>query len=109
LTSKERIMSAHGSTSATLEDLQEALERRIAQRTFGRVQHLEVHVAPGRVTVRGYASCYYDKQLAIQAVLEVLGGDQFPEVALEIEVGPGQAAVASRRNYQVARAPDRAG
>jgi hypothetical protein len=99
-------MSPLDPTGAALETLQGDLERRIQQRTFGRIHRLEVGVVPGRVSVRGYATSYYVKQLAIQAVLEGLGCDEFPEVLLEIEVGPAQPARNGPRDYQLARITD---
>jgi hypothetical protein len=101
-------MPAQGPTATLLDDLQGTLERRINQRTFGRIHQLQVDVTPGRVAVRGYASSYYVKQLAIHAVLEALGGDRFPKVALEIEVASGRPAPGSPRDYQIAGTSDAA-
>src|SRR5919201_754675 len=72
-------------------DLEEAIERQILQRTWGRVRRLQVEAKGGRVVVHGCAPSYYVKQLAIHAVQEL--GDT-PPVELDIEVRgtPARAA-----------------
>jgi hypothetical protein len=65
--------------------LEEAIERHIRQRTWGRVHQLHVEVRDGRAHVRGCAPSYYVKQLAIQAVQEL---DDNLEFDAEIDVGP---------------------
>jgi hypothetical protein len=69
--------------------LQQHIERQIAQRTWGRVHQLRVVVADGRVSVHGYTARYYDKQLAIQAVLETVSSYS-ASVNVAIEVGPSE-------------------
>jgi hypothetical protein len=73
----------------TPDALQQTIERQIAERTWGRVHRLQVEVTEGRVSVRGYTSRYYDKQLAIQAVLEILSPNR-ATVDMAIEVGPSE-------------------
>jgi hypothetical protein len=51
------------------EAAERAIRDEIVRRTGGRVRMLEVQVNGGRVAIRGLTSCYYLKQLAIQAVL----------------------------------------
>jgi hypothetical protein len=51
---------------------------------------LEVGVKDEDVVIRGLAPCYYLKQLAIQAVLDVIGPDVESRVKVEIEV-PGSS------------------
>jgi hypothetical protein len=65
--------------------LEQRLEREIALRTFGRVHGLRVDVGEDRVTVHGFTSSYYAKQLAIQAVMNLFEGTDSPP-AIEIEV-----------------------
>jgi hypothetical protein len=74
-------------------DLQEALERQIAQRTWGRLHRLTVELKGERLLVRGYAPTYYVKQLALLAVQEVC---ETTPVDVEIAVGPGDARLANR-------------
>jgi hypothetical protein len=71
-------------------DLEQALERHIAQRTWGRIQRLGVELAEDRVIVHGCTATYYAKQLALVAVREVL--DAMP-VQLDIQVGPRGRAI----------------
>jgi hypothetical protein len=52
--------------------VEEVVERHITERTSQRIRELRVEVTGDRVMVHGQASCYYVKQLAIQAVLEAL-------------------------------------
>jgi hypothetical protein len=71
-------------TPPTDAELEQRLERQILQRTWGRIHQLRVEARPDRAVIHGYTSSYYAKQLAIQAVREVL--DSVP-VELDIEVG----------------------
>jgi hypothetical protein len=75
-------------------NLEQAIERRIAQRTWGRVRRLQVARTDSRLVVRGFTESYYVKQLTIQAVLELLESwDQAaPEVDIQVEVYDGSAA-----------------
>ena len=72
--------------SAAGPELDEVLERRILQRTWGRIHQLQVERQGEQVTVRGYCPSYYIKQLALLAVQEM--GDTNP-VRFEIQVGTG--------------------
>lgn len=58
---------ASSTTSAANETLEVQVERSIRQRTFGRIQRLQVAVHNGHVIVSGSAPTYYVKQLAIEA------------------------------------------
>src|SRR5262249_37085773 len=60
------------SVQAGRADLGQIIERRIVERTWGRIRQLRVGVCAERVVVHGQTLCYYAKQLAIQAVLEAL-------------------------------------
>lgn len=72
--------------------LEQAIERHIDERTWGRVHRLEVAVDDERVCVRGWTTSYYTKQLAIQAVLDILGAKSSCRVDLDIEVGSGDSS-----------------
>ena len=75
-----------GAQSAELQQARErAIERQILQRTWGRIQALEVKVSHNRVVVRGRAPSYYVEQLALQGVLDVIGSDAM-RIELDIEV-----------------------
>jgi uncharacterized small protein (DUF1192 family) len=65
-------------------ELDEDLERRIRQRTWGRIHQLQVERQGDHMIVRGYCPSYYIKQLALLAVQEM--EERIP-VRLEIEVG----------------------
>jgi hypothetical protein len=69
--------------------LAEALERRITERTWGRIRRLRVDVADDRVLIHGFTQSYYAKQLAIQGALDVLGPGRPRELVLNIEVDSG--------------------
>jgi hypothetical protein len=66
--------------------LEQAVKHQIVQRTAGRIQMLEVEVIDNRVVVRGRASCYYLKQLALRGVFDVLGFGAAIGVELKVEV-----------------------
>jgi hypothetical protein len=64
----------------------QAIERQIMGRTWGRIRDLAVRITPERVVVHGHASTYYVKQLAIQAVLDVVEANQSAPVDFDIDV-----------------------
>jgi hypothetical protein len=68
-------------------DLEEIIEHQIFQRTWGRVHQLRVEIVHGSVIVHGYTSSYHAKQLALEAVLDVLGPDRSNCVKLDVHVG----------------------
>ena len=76
-------------------ELEEDLERRIVQRTWGRIHRLQVERNGDQVIVRGYSPSYYVKQLALLAVQEM--GQEIP-VRLDIQVGEGEARPSEGRN-----------
>jgi hypothetical protein len=76
-------------------ELEEDLERRIIQRTWGRIHRLEVERQDGEVVVRGYSPSYYLKQLALSAVQEV--GPVVP-VRFDIQVGGEDLRPSEGRN-----------
>ncbi len=82
---------------ASAEALEQAVRRRIAQRTWGRLRQLEVEVDAQRVVVRGSSPTYYLKQLAIAAVQEALPGTPVELDVLVTKSEPGRAAAGSRR------------
>ena len=50
-----------------------AVEKKIQEKTWGRVRHLQVEMKDEHVIVRGSTRTYYLKQLAVQAAKDVLG------------------------------------
>ncbi len=81
-------MLIEGETAASPAELEQAVERRVAERTWGRIHRLNVRVTADRLHVQGVTSSYYCKQLAIQAVMEALGDDTVLLPVLEIDVSP---------------------
>jgi hypothetical protein len=67
--------------------LERAIERQIMQRTWGRIQALEVKVSNSLVVVRGRAPSYYVEQLALQGVLDVIESAGAMRIELNIRVG----------------------
>lgn len=67
--------------------LEQVLDRRIAQRTWGRLR-FRVRMGAGRVIIHGSSPTYYLKQLALAAVREVLPS---APVELKIRVAKGGA------------------
>lgn len=76
-------MSQTATHSSDQNEHEHDLEREILRRTWGRVRHLRVRVTEGQVHIRGFCSSYYDKQLALQAILE---RDVSLGVVLDIDV-----------------------
>jgi hypothetical protein len=73
--------------------LEQALERRIMERTWRRVCQLRVEVFGERIVIKGRAPCYYAKQLAIAAVLEGLdeaGAPAVVDVRIDVSPSPGR-------------------
>ncbi len=66
--------------------LERAIERRIIQRTWGRIRALEVEVVDNRVIIRGRAPSYYVEQLALQGVLDVIESAGAMRIELNILV-----------------------
>jgi hypothetical protein len=56
-----------------LVQLEEVIRRRIGQRTLSRIKHLQVEVAEDQIVVRGQASSFHLKQLAIQGIMDEVG------------------------------------
>lgn len=76
-------MTIDGRWSAEYEAM---VKHRIAQRTGGRVQWLEVEVTATQVVIRGCAPSYYVKQLALRGALEALGSAAESRIELNVEV-----------------------
>ena len=66
--------------------LEKAILHQIVQRTDARIQMLEVEMVDNVVIIRGYAPCYYVKQLALQGVFDVLGSSRTSRVELNVYV-----------------------
>jgi hypothetical protein len=67
-------------------ELEQAIRRRIVQRTGNQIQTLEVKVIGNRVVISGCAPCYYVKQLAIQGALDVIGAAGTTQIELNVQV-----------------------
>jgi hypothetical protein len=96
-------MSTEQEDGAHCADLQHALERaierQVMQRTWGRIQALEVKVSNNRVVVRGRAPSYYVEQLALQGVLDLVESAGAMQIELNIQVGcPPMPATARDRS-----------
>jgi hypothetical protein len=76
-------------TTEAEQALERAIERQITQRTWGRLQGLEVRVSHDQVIVRCRAPSYYMEQLALQGVLDLVGSAGAMRIQLNVEVsGP---------------------
>jgi hypothetical protein len=71
--------------------MHQAITRRIRERTYGRIDLLEVVVNGDTVIVRGRAPSYYLKQLALQGVLDVLAANRSMQIKSQIEVAGSPA------------------
>jgi hypothetical protein len=67
--------------------LERSIERQVMQRTWGRIQALEVKVSQNLVVVLGCAPSYYIEQLALQGFLEVIEPAGAMRIELNIQVG----------------------
>ena len=67
--------------------LERVIEGRIRQRTWGRLQGLEVRVSQDLIIVRGCAPSYYVEQLALQGVLDLVEPSGAMRIQLNIQVG----------------------
>jgi hypothetical protein len=76
-------------------ELEEELERRIVQHTWGRIHQLQVERHGDQVVVRGYSPSYYIKQLALLAAQEMA---QSVPVQFDIEVGKGEPRPSEGQN-----------
>lgn len=70
-----------------LQALGQDVKLRIADRTGRRIRALVIELTERELIVRGTATCYYLKQLALHAALDALRSDSETAVALRFEVG----------------------
>ena len=68
------------------EAMEHAVERRIKDRTGGRIHALMIELTDSELVVRGTAPCFYLKQLALHAALDFLRSTCDIAVALRLEV-----------------------
>src|SRR5262245_37713201 len=66
--------------------LDQDIKERIAQVTGGRIHDLEVELTDDRLVIRGICASYYVKQLALQAVLDVVGDPAAINLEFNVEV-----------------------
>jgi hypothetical protein len=67
-------------------DLEQAIKHQIVQRTNGRIRALEVEVVANHVEVRGFASSFHLKQLAIQGSFEAIASSGSAPVELDVRI-----------------------
>jgi hypothetical protein len=67
-------------------EFEQAINRRIAQRTGGGIRGLVVEVLSDRIGVRGRAASFHMKQLAIQGVLDAIGPLGTNQIELDVHV-----------------------
>jgi hypothetical protein len=83
-------MSAEQESGALSAERQQARERatdrQVMQRTWGRIQALQVKVSHDLVIVRGRAPSYYVEQLALQGVLDLIESASTMRIELNIQV-----------------------
>jgi hypothetical protein len=66
--------------------LEEDVRQKILERTWGRIHALKVEADSDRIVISGHTPCYYVKQLAIHAALDVIGPDERRRVEMDLEV-----------------------
>lgn len=74
-------MLANGVSDSTSDELEQRVEHEINRRTGRRVRHLGVRVTGNQIHVRGFCPSYYDKQLALHAILE-----RFASMAVVLDI-----------------------
>ena len=79
-------MSTYEEVQPRLLERAKAFKHQIVQRTGGRVETLEVELIDDCVVVRGIVPCYYLKQLALQAVLDLIGAASATRIELNVQV-----------------------
>jgi hypothetical protein len=79
-------MSSEHDRQPLMAERAEAFVCKIVQRTGGRIAALEVEFVDDRVVIRGTVPCYYIKQLALQAVLDLIGSAVATRIDLNIQV-----------------------
>jgi hypothetical protein len=79
-------MSANEASQPQSPAFEQRIRNRIVERTGGRVRALEVDHIEDRVVVHGCTASYYLKQLALEAVLEVVGHAGAGGVEFDIRV-----------------------
>jgi hypothetical protein len=82
------------------EDLAQAIERQIVQRTWGRIHRLQVEVIDDRVVVHGYTQSYYSKQLALEGVLDVIDDSTRVELDIHVATVP-RIAINGRADHEI--------
>jgi hypothetical protein len=80
-------MRAFSEDSKTRQSLVCMLEKKILEKTFGRVRPLEVELGHDKIIVHGRCPSYHIKQLAIQALIDLVPHAAPLHFALDIKVG----------------------
>jgi hypothetical protein len=68
-------------------ELEQAIRHRILERTGRRIRALEVEVVGDHIGIRGRTATFHLKQLALQALLEVIGTVGLNRIEHNIQVG----------------------
>lgn len=79
-------MIAEQTTLPRLADLEQTIKHRIAERTGGRIQTLEVEVIDNCVVVRGWAASFHLKQLAIRGVFDVIDTEGTAGIEIDVQI-----------------------
>jgi len=82
----DEVMMSQEWATANPAKLTEILQDRIQWRTGGRIRQLCVVTGNDRVVIQGMTSSFYLKQLALAAILEVIGSTAAFRVTLDIHV-----------------------
>ena len=69
--------------------LEQTLREKIESRTWRSVSRLEIHGHNGRVRISGSANSYYVKQLAVEAIMEVIRAMPTLQVTADIQADFG--------------------
>jgi hypothetical protein len=69
-----------------LAEMMARMQRRIVERTGGRVNGLQVDSEPGRIVIRGVVPSYFVKQQVLHAALDSLTDSDEVRLALNLEV-----------------------
>src|SRR5262245_60718882 len=76
-----------------VEILEDAIRHRIHERTAGQIQSLDVEVTGNRIIIRGTASCFYHKQLAVRGALDAISSPNEFQIELNVDVDTGSRGI----------------
>ncbi len=79
-------MRAISEDTKARQNLASLLEKQIQEKTFGRIRPLEVELGGDKITVHGRCASFHIKQLAIQALLDLVPQAAPLHFAVDIQV-----------------------